>query len=551
MRRGVKTLSTAKTVSLSGNPATGQTLKLMGASGLQVGSPVIERPSAKLPNGVLGIVTAVHSGPGGTHMADLRPAALSEVFSSLQISASGTLSSTTAAFSSSAAHAAGLAPLKPHFACSGAAPTPHIDVDLSDMHYSFKLSLPNSVSVSIEGTPSFSVGFNFPDQVTCTGSITASIPLGDTGLFLEIGPQFSVDVGGVASAAFTWKPHLTFALYRSRSGAGDSDTHQFTSEGSIGFGGSASVGAQLALKVGVNAFGRAGIEGTIGPRLDENVSSSGGQNCRSLNGSAAADLEAYAHVFFADWTFDLAHITFWQHQFSHECSAIAQPSPPPPPPPAPPVEPRTPSTGSTLVYDGDTALPPEEDSFEFTGELTFNDWAAATGQPAEVNETLPSEITPYRCVVLLSPKTLDGPQESELADYVRRGGTLLAIGEHEGGSYDVADETLSRFAASLGLGLSLNDNEEDYGPHTTYDIDPSPLTEDVFSLGDNWVSTVDVSGSAQPLAGTADNEQTFIAAQSLGSGQFVMAGDSNIFTDDNQGVYYENDNGQFVRNLCP
>lgn len=259
MRHAVKTVSATQTRSISGSADVGLTLTLRpGAPALHVGSPVIERPSAKAPDGVLGVVIAVDDGPGGVQVAHLRPAALSEIFKSLDITASGSLDPASVTAASVRSHAAGVGPLNPHFKCSGAAPTPHIDVDLSAMRYSFDLSIPNSINVFIGGTPSFSLGFNFPAQVTCSGSLTARIPLGSTGLFLEIGPQFSITAGGLASAAFTWKPKLTFAFFRSRTGSGNFDIHQFTNQGSIEFGGSASIGAQLALKVGVSAGGRVG-----------------------------------------------------------------------------------------------------------------------------------------------------------------------------------------------------------------------------------------------------------------------------------------------------
>ena len=230
--------------------------------------------------------------------------------------------------------------------------------------------------------------------------------------------------------------------------------------------------------------------------------------------------------------------------------APLSPQPAPIPPPTPPA-PSVPSTGPTLVYDGDTALPLEEDSSDYTGDHTFYNWSTATGEPAEVTEVLPSSITSDRCIVLLANESLGESNELELADYLHQGGTIVALGEHEGGGYNIANETLSRFAKSVGVGLSLVDGYHDYGQNTTYDIDPSPLTENVTSLSDNWVSTLEVSGAAESLAGTADGEGTLIGAQSVATGQFVMTGDSNLFTDEAPGTYEDNDNGQLARNLCP
>lgn len=155
--------------------------------------------------------------------------------------------------------------------------------------------------------------------------------------------------------------------------------------------------------------------------------------------------------------------------------------------------------------------------------------------------------------MLLTNASIAPADITELEGYVREGGTILAIGEHEGAPYGQADETLNHFAVSLGVGLSLDATSYDNGPHFTSNIDSSPLTTGVSTLGDNWVSSISVSTarSAQPLVGTAEGAETLVAEQPVGGGTFVMAGDSNMFTDDNEGFYAAYDNGQFVRDLCP
>ncbi|MFZ1926339.1 MAG: hypothetical protein WAU42_09380 [Solirubrobacteraceae bacterium] len=548
---------------VSGSPESGQTITLRREDpALKIGSPLVEKPSASAPQGVLGVVSAIEQGAAGSEVVQLRPAALSEVFSSLQIEASGTLASVNSGAVTSQAHTAGLGLFDPEFKCSGSAPTPNIGVDLSSLRYIFDIDVPNSIDVFIGGSPTFSLGFEFPAQASCSASLTVKVPLADTGLELEIGPEFSVQAGGLATAGFTWKPKLTFAFFRSRTGSGNYDIHKFTNGGNIEFGGTAGISASLALKVGVSEFGRVGIDGSIGPSLEATVSDSGGQTCRDNDGSADADLNAFAHVFFADWTFNIAHITFWKHEFSHDCGPAAPtPSPTPPPAPAPPPPPTpttVPTTGPTLVYEGATAIPAEDEELEYNGEpvnvagdRSFEDWSEATGQHAEVSETLPTSLTPYRCVALLAPESLDETTESQLKTYLQQGGTVIAIGEHEGGGYGIAAETLNRFAESLGVGLSLNDDSQDFGSNVTYEINPSPFTQDVFDLGDNWASSLEVSGIAEPLVGTADGEGPLVGAQAVGTGHFVMAGDSNLFTDDNEGFYFEDDNGQLVRDLCP
>jgi hypothetical protein len=224
-------------------------------------------------------------------------------------------------------------------------------------------------------------------------------------------------------------------------------------------------------------------------------------------------------------------------------------APPPPPPPAPAI----PSSGPTLVFDGDTAIPEEDAENGQPGDRSFVEWAGATGESAEVQETLPASLSSFRCVALLDNEAIGESEAATLNAYIHEGGTIVVIGEHEGAPYGEGDEALNHFAESLGVGLTLAGDSYDYGPNVTSNIYPSPLTEGVSELGDNWVSSISVSmsGSAQPLVGTAEGSETLVGEQPVGRGTFVMAGDSNMFTDDNEGFYEDYDNGQFVRDLCP
>lgn len=215
---------------------------------------------------------------------------------------------------------------------------------------------------------------------------------------------------------------------------------------------------------------------------------------------------------------------------------------PPPPPPSPQV---VPSRGPTVVYDGATAMGSQD------GDLTFYEWEEATGEKTEVTDVLPNSLSSYRCVVLLVNEQLEAQEDNLLAGYLRSGGTIIAIGEHEGFGFDEADATLNSFASSLGVGLSLNDDELDYGEQVTTNIHSSPLTAGVYALGDNWVSSVSVSGPAQPLVDSSEGSATLVGTQAVGSGRFFMAGDSNMFSDNSYGAYFFYDNGQFVRDLCP
>ena len=229
-------------------------------------------------------------------------------------------------------------------------------------------------------------------------------------------------------------------------------------------------------------------------------------------------------------------------------AAHVAPAPPVAPAPAPPApSPTVPSTGPTLVYTGDSAGNPDAEDTSFDG------FSQATGQPTDVEETLPSDLYAYRCVLLDDNESFDGDQISQLSSYLGAGGTILAVGEHEGTNFDSADAALNGVASGVGAtGLSLNDDSYDDGDDVTYAINPSPLTTGVEALGDNWASSLDVQPPALTLVDTTDDATIpLVAEQTVGSGTFVLAGDSNIFSDNNSGFYTNDDNGTFAQDLCP
>lgn len=221
-----------------------------------------------------------------------------------------------------------------------------------------------------------------------------------------------------------------------------------------------------------------------------------------------------------------------------------RPSPPPPPPTAP--APTVPAVGPTAVYTGETAGKPED--------LSFIEFGEATGQGTQVSETLPASLYPYRCVVLDVNTSFSSEVTSQLASYLAAGGTIIALGEHAGARWSEADGALNGLAGTLGAaGITLDDDELDVdGDHITSAIQPSPLTAGVEDLGDNWVSSLTVSAPAQTLVDTAeDSEAPLVAYEPIGPGTFVMSGDSNMFSDNNDDFFIEDSNGVFARNLCP
>jgi hypothetical protein len=570
--------SSSQIVSASGSPnGTMVVILAKNARVPSIGAALVIDPSAKLPSGLLGVVTAVSQSADGTSVTT-KPGTLEDAYSAFSAHIDGKLgelaegSATAARTASRRARAAiNLGIFDTSFGCDDPSAQKSIthDIDLSELEVHAEVDIPSPsdgfygpyILFTIGGQPKFSLGVKFTGQATCHASATANIPIPDTPLLVEIGPDFTLTASGAIGAELEWTPRFFYGFSRGR-GAPSNDWKSFHSGGHTNFTGDASLTLSLALETGLSLDGHFGLRGSLGPEITGSVTaqSSPPQACLSVNADFAASLTAFANTFFKDYTFTIGSAKFGNVQLYHQCTNDTPTPPPAPSTPSvsPPVStpapgpPTVPATGPTLVYEGDTAIPTEEgsDNSEF-GDRSFYEWAQATGQSAEVQESLPSELSPYRCVALLSPLTLSEEQEAQLGKYVREGGTIVAIGEHEGEPYQNADYVLNDFANWLGVGLSLNIDSYDYGPHTTFEIHPSPLTENVFSLGDNWASSVNVFGTAQALIGVAEGDATLVGAQAVGSGTFVMAGDSNMFTDDSEDFYTDDDNGQFVRDLCP
>ena len=187
------------------------------------------------------------------------------------------------------------------------------------------------------------------------------------------------------------------------------------------------------------------------------------------------------------------------------------------------------------------------------GDLAFTRFATATGHPVDVLRTLPSDLSPYRCVMLVANlPAFDAAATTRLRDYVHSGGTLIAVGEW--GPYDEgADATMNALASALGVGLTLNAHTIGGGPEVTTAIKASPLTAGVASLAYSGTSGIAVGGAAQVLAetnGSVGGVEPFVAAQNLGSGRFAMLGDSNVLSDDSFNGFSSQGNGTLARNLC-
>ncbi|HUZ01943.1 MAG TPA: hypothetical protein VMU89_16470 [Thermomicrobiaceae bacterium] len=209
---------------------------------------------------------------------------------------------------------------------------------------------------------------------------------------------------------------------------------------------------------------------------------------------------------------------------------------------------------SILVYIGDGGL-----------NQGYTDFGNAVGLPVDTLSTLPADLSPYDCIVLPVNGSMNGAtafsagDRTALTSYTQGGGHVIAVGEWYPGpgglsDYAAADATMNDMATALGATMTLESENLD-GPFAWTDqIDPSPLTAGVDSIAYGATDSVAVSGTAVSLVRTAlDGDQpgtTFIAAQAIQAGTFVLVGDSNVFSDYASDGYTEHDNGVLARNVC-
>ena len=201
--------------------------------------------------------------------------------------------------------------------------------------------------------------------------------------------------------------------------------------------------------------------------------------------------------------------------------------------------------GDILVYNGEGGL-----------TVPFNNFGSATGKTVQILQALPQDLLPFDCVVLPLNGWFGGPPLFSAATlealngYVNGGGRIIAQAEwypYAG----VAIAVMNGLATNLGADLFVVPDAIDAGFHTTNNIDPSPFTVGVNSIRYAFTSGVSVlvGPHAHSLVRTIDGT-TFIGVDKIGSGVFVLSGDGNVFSDQNDTGYIVEDNGTLAANIC-
>ena len=200
------------------------------------------------------------------------------------------------------------------------------------------------------------------------------------------------------------------------------------------------------------------------------------------------------------------------------------------------------SPGDILVYTGEGAL-----------DEGYTNFGTAAGKTVQTLAVLPVDLSPFDCVVLpingTSGAAFSGATTTALNTYVNNGGRIIALAEHSGFAGSIA--TMNGLATALGADLSVVSAVIDSGFHTTTNIDASPFTAGVTSI--RYAATSEVAVAVGPNAHSLVRSQggtTFIGVDQIGSGVFVLSGDSNVFSDNSENGYTSHSNGQLVANIC-
>ena len=329
--------STSEIVSVTGDP-DGSTVVVLDKDARvpAVGASLLIDSSVKVPNGVLGVVTAVTHSSNNTRVTT-KPGTLEDAYSSFDAHLNGELgqlaeqkATTTAAVRGHAA--ASLDPFDVSFSCSdpNVQKTITHSIDLSSLHVSANVAIPSAsdgyygpgVELALYGQPKLDFAVTFTGSQQCKAQAAAKIPIpGTPGLFVEIGPDFTLTGSGSVGANFTWAPKIFYGFARFRSGP-NWDSHEFHNGGNVTFAGAAGLKLSLALEAGISLAGQIGIRGALGPEVTGQVSaqSSPPQTCLSVNADFAASLTAFANVFFKDYTFTIGSATFGNLSLYHGCT---------------------------------------------------------------------------------------------------------------------------------------------------------------------------------------------------------------------------------------
>ncbi len=160
---------------------------------------------------------------------------------------------------------------------------------------------------TIRAVPQFTVKLSFDGNVSCTASAAASVPIGESGLKLEVGPELTFTASGEVGADFTWSPTVSFGFTLKPTGFSD-ESATFINSSGLGFSGDGTASLHFGVSATIeDDTGSVGVSADAGPTITANVSAdtTTGTACWSASAAADVDFEAFVHVLTwldASWT---------------------------------------------------------------------------------------------------------------------------------------------------------------------------------------------------------------------------------------------------------
>lgn len=184
----------------------------------------------------------------------------------------------------------------------------------------------------------------------------------------------------------------------------------------------------------------------------------------------------------------------------------------------------------------------------FLGGLGYHKFAAAAGKQHVSGAALPADLSGYACVILSVNLALPQADVDAIAAYAKAGGNVLAIAEWD--AIPQPKQVMNRVAEAAGSGVRVKGGAHDLGFHTTDRIAPSTLTLGVSSLRYAAAAEVTLGGLGFPMVKENDGAVTIVAAEQVGLGYLVMAGDFNMWSDYDGGGYAAHSNGALANLVC-
>ncbi len=171
---------------------------------------------------------------------------------------------------------------------------------------------PTHVIFELKGKPSLGLNLDFSGDVNCTEIPTpVSIPIGDTGLTLKLGPELSFHATGEVQANFTWTESIDvgFTINHGKFTAG---THSLTSSTKVTLSGNGTLDMKLNLHAVIQtAAGIVGVQGTAGPDISATVTDDTGSGTPCWNGSYSTQA-SFGITFNAHWFTKTFRSPVWQ-----------------------------------------------------------------------------------------------------------------------------------------------------------------------------------------------------------------------------------------------